>query len=325
VGGIPERFKCFGCGAGGDVIEFVARLQGLSFVDAVHALEQGNITRTAVPPARPLRVVPPLAATPPAITADRAFDINLLAWHQFSTPLATAFAHSYLRHHRGLDLTALAAENPRWPLVGHAGTGWTTLSDLLGTLGVSDEELVATDLAQSTRTGRIIDTLRDRLVFPVTDPAGRIEGFIGRDITGDPRAPKYRNPTGTPTFEKSATLYRPTHQSLDAHASVVVVEGVLDALAIAAAAARLGQSARFAPCTASGVTASDAQVEAVLGLHERPVVIALDGDTAGAAGTDRWLAATARGPNGCTPVAALAGLRHAVDLEGVPAAPGSAD
>jgi DNA primase len=123
VGGIPERFKCFGCGAGGDVIEFVARPQGLSFVDAVHALEQGNITRTAVPSARPLRVVPPRAATPPAITAERAFDINLLAWQHFSTPVATVFAHSYLRHHRGLDLTALTAENPRWPLVGDAGTG----------------------------------------------------------------------------------------------------------------------------------------------------------------------------------------------------------
>jgi DNA primase len=95
---------------------------------------------------------------------------------------------------------------------------------------------LATDLAQSTRSGRIIDTLLDRLVFPVTDPAGRIEGFIARDITGDPRAPKYRNPTGTPTFEKSATLYRPTHHRLDAHASVVVVEGVLDVLAIAAVA-----------------------------------------------------------------------------------------
>jgi len=291
VGGVPERFKCFGCGAAGDVIEFVRRLHGLSFVDAVHALEQGSITRTSVSAARILRVVPPVPATPPAIAADRAYDINLRAWHHFSTPVAKVFAHSYLRQHRGLDLTALETESPGWPLVGHAGTGWTTLIDRLRTEGVSDEELLATDLAQITRTGRLIDTLRDRLVFPVTDPAGRIGGFIGRDITGDPRAPKYRNPTRTATFDKSATLYRPTHHRLDVDASVVVVEGVLDALSIAASATRRGQMGRFAPCTASGVTVSDAQVEAVLNLHERPVVIALDGDTAGADGTDRWLAA----------------------------------
>src|SRR6185503_19064407 len=158
------------CGAGGDVIEFVRRLHGLSFVDAVHALEQGSIPRTAVPAPRPLRVVPPVATTPPAIAADRAYDINQLAWHHFSTPVATTFAHSYLRHHRGLDLTALEAENPSWPLVGHVGTGWTTLTDHLRSEGVSDEELLATDLAQTTRAGRIVDTLRDRLVFPVTDP-----------------------------------------------------------------------------------------------------------------------------------------------------------
>ena len=291
VGGVSERFKCFGCGAGGDVIEFVSRLHGLSFVDAVHALEQGSISRTADPAARPLRVVRPVAATPPAIAADRAYDINLLAWHHFSTPVANDFAHSYLRYHRGLDLTALETESPGWPLVGHVGPGWTTLIDRLRTEGVTEDELLATDLAQSTRAGRLIDTLRDRLIFPVTDPAGRIGGFTGRDITGDPRAPKYRNPSRTPTFDKSETLYRPTHHRLDVDASVVVVEGVLDALSIAAAAARRGQMGRFAPCTASGVTVSDAQVEAVLNLHQRPVVIALDGDTAGADGTDRWLAA----------------------------------
>jgi DNA primase len=39
VGGVPERFKCFGCGAAGEVIEFVTRLHHLSFVDAVHAGE----------------------------------------------------------------------------------------------------------------------------------------------------------------------------------------------------------------------------------------------------------------------------------------------
>jgi len=291
VGGVPDRFKCFGCGAGGDVIDFVSQLQHLSFTDAVNALQHGTFAASTDPAPRRLRLVPPLDATRPAVAADRAYDINLLAWQHFSTPVAAAFAGDYLRHHRGLDLTALQAESPGRPLVGHAASGWTTLTDRLRSDSVSDEELLATDLAQTTRDGRLIDTLRDRLIFPVTDPTGRIEGFIGRDITGDVRAPKYRNPTRTPTFDKSTTLYRPTHHALDADASVVVVEGVLDALAIAAAAARVRQSAMFAPCTASGVTVSDAQVGRVLGLHAQPAVIALDGDNAGADGTNRWLTA----------------------------------
>ena len=147
------------------------------------------------------------------------------------------------------------------------------------------------DLAQRTRSGDLIDTYRGRLIVPVLADGGGIDGFIGRDTTGDPRAPKYRNPTRTPTFDKSAALYRPTHHGLDAGANVVVVEGVPDALAIAAAAARAGEPAMFAPATTSGVTVSAAQSRAVLALHPKPPVIALDGDQAGREGTDRWLAA----------------------------------
>jgi DNA primase len=74
---------------------------------------------------------------------------------------------------------------------------------------------------------------------------------------------------------------------------VVVVEGPLDALSIAAAAARTGQSAALVPCTASGVTVSDAQAAAVTDLTAGQLVIALDGDQAGAEGTLRWIAALA--------------------------------
>lgn len=53
VGGVPERFHCFGCGAGGDVIEYAHRFTGLSFVDAVHALESGTAFRGVTPLAHP--------------------------------------------------------------------------------------------------------------------------------------------------------------------------------------------------------------------------------------------------------------------------------
>jgi DNA primase len=146
------------------------------------------------------------------------------------------------------------------------------------------------DLAQRSRDGELIDTYRGRLIVPVLHEDRGIDGFIGRDTTGDPRAPKYRNPTRTPTFDKSTALYRPTHHSLDAGANVVVVEGVLYALAIADAA-HGDQHAMFAPATTSGVTVSGIQARAVLALHPKPPIIALDGDQAGGEGTDRWLTA----------------------------------
>jgi DNA primase len=156
---------------------------------------------------------------------------------------------------------------------------------------VTDTELLELDLAQRSRNGDLVDTYRGRLIVPVLRGGGRIDGFIGRDTTGDPRAPKYRNPTRTPTFDKSAALYRPTHHSLDRDANVVVVEGALDALAIAATAALDGSLSMFAPATTSGVSVSAVQAQAVLALHPKPPVIALDGDRAGREGTDRWLRA----------------------------------
>jgi DNA primase len=290
VGGVPDRFHCFGCGAGGDVIEYVHRFTGLSFTGAVQALQAGTAFGGAAPSTT--RQVPRPARSPePTTTAQRGHAINNLAWELFTTPASIDVAETYLRDARGIDIGPLCEAGGGEPIVGYARTGWRTLTRHLQSHGVTTTELLDLDLAQRTRTGGLIDTYRSRLIVPVLHEGGGIDGFIGRDTTGDPRAPKYRNPTRTATFDKSAALYRPTHHSLDAGASVVVVEGVLDALAIAAAAAQSGELAMFAPATTSGVTVSGVQARAVLALHPRPPVIALDGDQAGREGTDRWLTA----------------------------------
>jgi len=290
VGGVPDRFHCFGCGAGGDVIEYVHRFTGLSFTGAVQALQAGTAFHGAAPSIT-RQVLRPARAIEHSTTPQRARAINNLAWELFTTPASIDVAETYLRDGRGIDLGPLCEAGGGEPIVGHARTGWRTLTRHLHHLGVTDTELLELDLAQRTRTGDLIDTYRGRLIVPVLAEGGGIDGFIGRDTTGDPRAPKYRNPTKTPTFDKSAALYRPTHHRLDAAANVVVVEGVLDALAIAAAAAQADELAMFAPATTSGVTVSGLQARAVLALHPKPPVIALDGDRAGQEGTDRWLTA----------------------------------
>lgn len=282
VGGVPDRFHCFGCGAAGDVIDFVERLHGLSFTDAVAHLEH------RIPVARqfhsPASVPAPLRADGPP--ADRAYAINAMAWAHYSNPVGHAVAVSHLRRRRGLDVTALEARLDR-RVVGHAGTGWTTLTDHLRGLGVTDAELTALDLAQPTRRGTLIDTLRDRHIVPVTAADGRIAGLIGRDTSGDPRAPKYRNPTRTVTYDKATSLYVPV-PAHGPHPGVVVVEGPLDALAVAAAAAHAGR-ADVVAVAAGGVAVSAAQARRVATLTDRPVILAMDGDAAGRDGTGRWV------------------------------------
>jgi len=111
VGGVPDRFTCFGCGARGDVIDFVQKLHGLSFVEAVRSLTStGAIPTRELPRGIPS---PQSASTPaPSVSAARGFDINQLAWGYLSTPIAVSFADSYLRFHRGIDLRPLRAEHP---------------------------------------------------------------------------------------------------------------------------------------------------------------------------------------------------------------------
>jgi len=290
VGGVADRFHCFGCGAGGDVIEYVHRFTGLSFVDAAQALDAGTVFH-GVPAANLAQVRQPTRAIELTTTPQRAHAINLLAWEFFTTPANVSVAETYLREARGIDVGALCASGGGEPIVGYVDTDWRALTVRLRGQGVTDRELLELDLAQRSRRGELIDTYRGRLILPVLADTARIDGFIGRDTTGHPRAPKYRNPTRTPTFDKSTALYRPTHHRLDREANVVVVEGVLDALAIAATAASNNQTAMFAPTTASGVTVSGVQAHAVLTLHPKPPVIALDGDRAGREGTDRWLRA----------------------------------
>ena len=220
VAGVPDRFTCFGCGAHGDVIDFVQRLHGLTFIDAVHTLTADNPVPTPSGSTAPrqerlrpssfrqrrghwchrragvrhqrARLAAPIRAGPRRVSP--------------STTCCTTAGSTYARCTR--SCTRNGTLNCRATiqvsrLVGYAGHGWTTLVDALRRDGVTAHELTVMDLGQRTRDDRLIDTLRDRIIVPVLDADHRIRGFIGRDISGNPRAPKYRNPTHTPTFDKS--------------------------------------------------------------------------------------------------------------------------
>lgn len=293
VDGVPDRYHCFGCGASGDVIDFVARLRRISFLDAVAELEHGNIPASAPP--RRLRLAASDGVTRPgaasAVNRERGFEINELACRHLSTGTAEAMARGCMvairRMHVPFDLWC--AGPCGGSLVGYADSEWTSLTDLLRADGVSDEELLAMDLSQVSRRGTLIDTLYKRLVVPITNDAGQIEGFIGRNVSSRTELPKYRNPTRTVTYDKATALYRPTREPLAVDGRVVVVEGVFDAIALAGIAAEAGVSDKIAPVAACGVSVSAAQADQVLAISANPPLIALDGDDAGAGGTDRWL------------------------------------
>ena len=299
VGAIPDRFHCFGCGAGGDVIDWTMRTTHVGFADAVRLLDANAVPHLTTAP-------PPAPSAGLSVDPERAYEINALAWAHYTRPVAHEHALAGLRAHRGLDLRPAEATHGA-ALVGHSGADWTTLTRHLLAAGVTADELIALDLTTRTRRGRLVDTLHDRLLVPVRTPAGHIAGLVGRDTSGDPRAPKYRNPTRTAVYDKQTALYTPV--PVRSGQTAVVVEGPLDALAVASV--DHPNAVAVATC---GSAVTSAQARRLIALGPDRIVLALDGDPAGQAATLRWVDRVCRDAAVPAEVADLPGGTDPADL-----------
>jgi DNA primase len=210
-------------------------------------------------------------------------DVTTAAAEILASRPRRAGALAYLRQ-RGIDTTALPDS---WPL-GYAPPRWTRLCDMLRTR-FADQVLLDTGLARPSSGGGLIDSFRDRVVFPVHDTSGHMAGFIGRDLSGHPETPKYLNSTSSAIFAKGQLLYglHEGRTSNPAFRTPVLVEGPLDVLAITARARTAGRT-DLLPIAASGTAFTSAHASLVAhAANDRTVVIALDGDAAGHAGALR--------------------------------------
>ncbi|KJE75720.1 CHC2 zinc finger domain-containing protein [Ferrimicrobium acidiphilum] len=292
-----DRFHCFGCGAHGDVIEWVRSIYRVSVSEAVGMLDAGG----SFPPILSRSTgLPNTRATARPVSGAELPDLNRTSAERVREALAEAWSYySYARLHdegsnylqnRGIFVVDLETELGR-PVVGH--TPHKSPDQLIVRLkekGFTDDELVDAGLARRTPGRPTIDAFRDRVVVPLRDGTGGVVGFIGRyDGTRDD-VPKYLNCTKTITYDKSVNLYRPSRHTLDPDAQVIVCEGTLDALAIAATAASVGLSAKFAPVVESGLAISDAQWETILAIHPGSIVLCADGDEAGRRANAQWAA-----------------------------------
>ena len=131
------------------------------------------------------------------------------------------------------------------------------------------------------------------LARPLRESDGKVVGFVGRN-TGQPSFAKYKNPPRTAVYDKSVNLYQPLPAPKGRRGQVVVVEGTLDALAIAVAAIRSGRAELFCPVTQSGRELSAVQVRKVIALHHRVAVLGFDGDPAGRESASRYAASFAK-------------------------------
>lgn len=159
--------------------------------------------------------------------------------------------------------------------IGYADPGWDSISQELQPRH-TQATLVASGLSRITRDGRLIDTLRDRLVFPILDAEGVI-GFTARSRPGSSRdVPKYINTAATVLYDKSKAVYNIT--ALRPGAIPVLVEGAPDAIAATTTGAR-----DYVGVATCGTAWTYSHVEALTAACGGPgrCITAFDADTSG--------------------------------------------
>ena len=278
-------WHCFGCGSRGDVIEWVSQTEGVGWPEAIRVLDRGETLTNAWAGARDeLRTgwresgagqldYPDPTRTP----AGRVLAALAAAWTYYSSPHLHDRGVEYLVR-RGIDVGVLERHRGRCE-VGHTPATRTGLVSEMRQQGFSSDELVDAGLASRRLEGGLLtDYCRQRVLIPVRDQLGRVCGLVGRNI-GDERWPKYKNPPRTCTYDKSVNLYQPL-RAPSSRGQIVVVEGTLDAMAIAAASIRAGRAAEFCPITQSGRELSPCQL-ATAASFATQLVLAFDGDAPG--------------------------------------------
>ncbi|HET9061363.1 MAG TPA: toprim domain-containing protein, partial [Acidimicrobiales bacterium] len=181
-------------------------------------------------------------------------------------------ARAYLRS-RGYD-----GETVRQFKLGWAPEGW---DNLVRQLGAGTELLIATGLAFRNQAGRMNDSFRGRVLFPIYDAAGRPVGLGGRALPGSP-GPKYKNTQGTALYDKSRILYglNWAKASIVERGRVVVCEGYTDVIGLH----RAGITEAVATC---GTALAEGHVKLLTGFSRR-IVLAYDADGAGQGAAEKF-------------------------------------
>jgi len=255
-------YHCFGCGANGDLIEFIKQTEGVAFPEAVERL--ASIAGLQMPIERP----EDQARRQKAATLHDAMELAAKWFSSQLTVQAGSVARQYLVKRQVSDE---AIGNFR---IGAAPNSRTALKEALLARGVSEETMLEGGLIIKPDDGRpSYDRFRDRLIFPISDRRGRVIAFGGRAL-GDAPA-KYLNSPETPLFHKGHVLYNMAMARQKAFdvGNVIVAEGYMDVIALAEA----GFAQSVAPL---GTAITEDQLKVLWGMAAEPVMC-LDGDDAG--------------------------------------------
>lgn len=258
----PDRgtWHCFGCNEGGDIFSFVMKYEGLEFGEALKILaEKAGIE---------LRRVSPMEYKHFGLL----YDINSAAKDFFRQELAkNSEAKAYLKE-RGLTSETVNTFELGWAPVEN-----DALAIHLVNKGFAPEDIIRAGAALKSERGTMFDRFRGRIMFPISNHAGKIVGFTGRIFpkfdTGE--VGKYINSPETPVYQKSRILYgfSVTKKDIRDAGVAFMVEGQMDFL-------MSWQSGVKNAVATSGTALSGDHLQAIRRVADK-LVLSFDNDTAG--------------------------------------------
>ncbi|MBQ3046002.1 MAG: DNA primase [Clostridia bacterium] len=267
----PESnsFYCFGCGAGGDVITFVRRMENLDYIEAVKSVAQ--MAGMSMP--------------------EDGYDDTLSKQRMkllSANREAARFYHECLmdpKNRAALDYflnRGLSINTIRRFGLGYAPNDWRELINHLKSKGFTEHELVLANLARrSDKDGRtnFYDNFRNRVMFPIIDLRGNVIAFGGRVM--DDSKPKYINTSDTLVYKKSNGVFGLNLAKNANDNKLILVEGYMDVIAL--------HQAGFTNAIACLGTAFTNEQANLLSRYADEVIICYDNDGAGRTATARAL------------------------------------
>ncbi|MEX0820524.1 MAG: DNA primase [Rhodothermales bacterium] len=258
-------FKCFGCGAGGDVFQFVMRVEGMSFPEAVRTLaEKAGVELPEEGASDRDRISETEAVYSALRFAARYF------YHELTQTSGGSAALTYLRD-RGFSKATIKEFG-----LGFAPNSWDALLEAAKQQHITVEVLEQAGLViQRNDESGYYDRFRGRLIFPILSHVGKVLGFGGRIMEASSDQPKYINSPETRVYNKSRVLYGlyQAKHAIRKQEEVFLVEGYTDVISLHQAGIRNVVASSGTSLTRDQVT--------LLGRYAKRIVLVFDADAAG--------------------------------------------
>lgn len=265
-------FYCFGCQAGGDVIQFISKMEHLSYKEAVLFLAK----RAGLP-------LPVLESSDEEEKKEKERkklkQYNALAANFFFSELRSKqgeLARKYLKK-RGVKAKAVQDF-----ALGYASETWQSLENHFHTQlknNYNEEALLSLGLLKKNEKGKTYDAFRDRLIFPIVDVHGQVLGFGGRRLSDldenqtEAMNPKYLNSPETPIYHKGSHLYGLNLAKKSKENKILLLEGYLDVISAHSAGVDYAVGVL-------GTSLTDQQLK-LLKRYTQELILGFDADEAG--------------------------------------------